>query len=127
MVRETVYSYNAKQQISEYLESLIHSAREGKYIVPPPEAARKIEEEIEHRTKLSAQNLVGHGVKITERIVSANPEDFVQQALNAIDELATSLQANHATGFEVAFRNPQEDPNWDFAKAKLAVRYTTSR
>jgi len=113
----------AENEMREYLESLIASAQEGGHVVPPPEAAQKIADEIKRRTKLTVQNLAGRDVSTVERIVPARPTHFVEETLRAIDEVVASLEAKHATGFEVVFANRSADPNWDFGQVKLAVRY----
>jgi hypothetical protein len=92
----------AKNEIREYLESLISSAQEGGHIVPPPEAAHKIADEIQRRTNLTVQNLAGLNVATVERIVSAHPAHFVDETLRAIGEAVASLEENQAREFEVA-------------------------
>ena len=113
----------AKNEIREYLESLIPSAQQGSHIVPPPAASEKIADEIERRTKFKVQNLAQLDVQTIERIVTAHPTEFVEQTLRAIDDVVASLEADHATAFEVTFANPVADPTWDFGRVKLVVRY----
>jgi hypothetical protein len=113
----------AKNEIREYLTSLIPSAQEGSHIVPPPGAAQKIADEVERRTKARVQNLAGRDAQTIERIVTAHPAHFVDETLRAIDDIVVSLEAGHAREFEVEFANRSADPDWDFGKAKLAVRY----
>jgi len=62
-----VESCDMAQEIREYLESLITSAREGHYIFPPRAASEKIANEIERRTKLKVQNLAEQDVETIER------------------------------------------------------------
>jgi ubiquinone biosynthesis protein COQ9 len=112
-----------EQELTQYLESLVTSAREGSYIFPPEAASEKIGYEIERRTRLKIQNLAHHDVETIESKVNAHVNQFVQDTLRAIDDVVASLKSNHATAFEGSFRNPADDPTWDFGWAKLLVRY----
>jgi hypothetical protein len=55
--------------------------------------------------------------------VTAHPIEFVEQMLCVIDGIVASLEADHATAFDVTFANPVADPTWDFGRAKLVVGY----
>jgi hypothetical protein len=112
------------QEIREYLESLITSAREGSYIFPPEAASEKIANEIERRTKLKVQNLAERDVETIERRVYAHVTNFVEDTLRAINDVVASLESSHATAVELRFVNPAEDPEWDFGWVKLLVKYT---
>ena len=116
---------NMAQEIREYLESLIISAREGNNVFPPAEASEKIANEIKRRTKLKSENLAERDVRTIERRVPAHMNAFVEKTLLAINDVVGSLESNRATTFEVRFDNPASDPTWDFGQVKLLVRYVT--
>jgi len=124
-LRCSVGKNDMAQEIREYLGSLIPSAPERSYVIPPDDASEKIANEIERRTKLKVQNLAQSNVQIIDLKVNAHVNHFVEDTLRAINDAVTSLESNSATAFEVKFANPVGDPTWDFGWAKLLVRYTS--
>src|SRR5438552_3526847 len=114
-------------ELRSYLESLLSSAIEGNHVIPPDAASEKISSEIEHRTKLKAQNLAERNVETIERQITAAPTGFVEQALQAVADVSQTLLNKRASAFEAKFANPAHDPKWDFGRVKLLVRFVTDQ
>ena len=98
---------------------------QGRYIRPQSDVQARITKEIQQRTGCSHAMLSTEAKELQRLRVSAKPEKFVGDTLNAIETICTALMRERATKFEMRFANPDEDPHWWGDQILVAVRCLT--
>jgi len=91
-------------------------------IVPEPDVAARLTQEIEKRTGLTSANLSGQKVFEEKGWISATPGQFVMETQVALATVCRLLAQQKAKSFDVAFHNRQDHLNWG-DKVLFAVRY----
>lgn len=109
--------------LDEFLVVVNGRDLDGTFIVPKPDVAARLTQEIEQRTGLKSRNMAGEsGVETSQHWVSAQPGQFITQTRAAVDAVSTLLRQNAARSFEVTFHNTEDKLNWG-DRVLLAVRY----
>ncbi len=94
----------------------------GSYIVPKPDVAARLIQEIEQKTGLKSRNMASENAIEIRQWVSAQPGQFITQTRIAVDGVCALLARECAKSFEVTFHNTQDSLNWG-DRVLLAVRY----
>lgn len=120
-------SHATSQQsaIAEYLSSIATRDIRGRYICPQSDVRTDLEQEIQQRTGCTPANLTNEAKELQRMSVSAEREKFVQDTLNALENISDTLKRQRAKQFEIRFVNPQGDPQWWGDQILVGVRYLT--
>jgi hypothetical protein len=111
--------------ITEDLWSIAKRDIQGRYISPKADVQTRLAQEIERSTGCSRATLAPHAKELLPMRVSAEPQKFVRDTLNAIEKISADLREQKATKFEIRFVNPQGDPQWWGDQILVGVRYLT--
>jgi len=101
------------QSLAEYLSGIAKRDLRGRYIIPKEDVQSALEKEVQQRTECDAAPLDDGAAELQPRIfVSADPEKFVQETMQAIDTVSTSLRKISAQQFRIRFANIDSGSNW---------------
>ena len=111
--------------IAEYLSSIAKRDIQGRYICPRADVQTRLAQEIERSTGCSPATLTRDAKELPRICVSAEPDGFIGETLNAIEKISATLKEEKASKFDIRFVNPQGDPQWWGDQILVGVRYLT--
>ena len=109
--------------ITEYLSSIAKRDIQGHYICPKDDVQTRLAQEIERVTGCSPATLTPDAKELPRMCVSAEPQKFIGETLNAIGKISAALKEEKASKFDIRFVNPQGDPQWWGDQILVGVRY----